>query len=286
LKAGKENEGIDASMQRTAFPRELMNMLIEQAPMKVAAMQGMIGAGTDGFGRGLGGLFSKNYRQAVKYGIEMPEAASMMHMMGQSGAIGAERGDISGMLAAKNAGITQPGEYASMISGMASNAGDSTKTASMVRKAMEEGVKLGVDRSMVKNLVRATEEIASSQSARISGEQNLQDIMDNIRMAVGGKKDMGMVGAADLATAQSAMTAMTEHTGSSMGLGIQNMVMQEQVTKLGGGQMSPAQMIALSQMKMGQKITKGSDLYNELNETVFGGDESKINALNESMDDL
>jgi hypothetical protein len=257
-------EGMQNVLSETAFPRELMNMLIDQAPMKVSAMQGMVGAGGGAYGRGLGKLFGNNYRQATRYGVEMPEAAGMMQLMGQSGAVGSERGDISGMLQARNAGVAQPGEFAGMVSGMSRVSGDGSKSVSMVRKAVEEGVKIGVDRSMVKNLVRATEEIAGTQSAHVKNGDNMVRIIDDLKMALGGKTDLSKVGSGQLETAKSAIQAMTEHTQTGLGMASQNMVMQEYVSQLGGGEMTPDMQIALTKMKMGQRIEKGSPMYDEM----------------------
>lgn len=285
IRAQAENQGIDSSLAKTAFPRELMNTLIDQAPMKVSAIQGMVGAGENGFGRNLGRMASQNYGRATRYGVEMGEASGMMQMMGQSGAIGKDRGDITPMLQARNAGIAQPGEFASMISGMSRSSGDGSKNVSMVRKAMEEGVKMGVDRSMVKNLVRATEEIASTQNMRISDGNNLVDIMDNLRAALGPKADVSKMGQAQLDDARTALATATEHNQSALGLGIDAMVMQENVTDLGGGQLTPAQMIMLGKTQAGQKIDEKSDLGQSLMES-FGGDKNKFDKFNGNLDDL
>lgn len=285
VRAGLENQGMDSALAKTQFPRELMNTLIDQAPMKVSAMQAMVGAGSGAYGRGLGGLFGQNYGMAVRHGVEMPEAAAMMQIQGQSGAIGAERGSIATMLQARNAGIAQPGEFGSLISGMANTSGDGSRNVSMMRKAMEEGVKTGVDRSMVKNLVRVTEEIASTNNLRIQDGSELVSIIDNLRSALGPSQDMSKIGAAQLQDAQSALATATEHTGSALGLGIDAMVMQERVDQLGGGQLSPAQMIMLGKTKVGQKIDEESDLGKSLMET-FGGDAGKFKDFNSDLDDL
>lgn len=284
MRAQLENEGMDAALAKISFPRELMNTLIDQAPMKVSAMQGMVGAGQGAYGKGLSQLFGGNYRQAVKHGVEMPEAASMMQMMGQSGAIGNERGDIGAMLQMRNSGVAQSGEFGGMISSFSRISGDSTKSVSVLKRAVEEGVKLGVDRSMVKNLVRATEEIAGSQTQKIYDAQQLSDIVGQLRLAIGPNKDMSQVGISDLQTSQEAMGLFNANT--PLELGVRNMVMSDYATQLGGSQMSPDMMIALSRMGKGQNLIEGSDLWNQLKEDVFNGDEDKLRAFGGRMEDL
>jgi hypothetical protein len=278
-------EGMQNVLSETSFPRELMNMLIDQAPMKVAAMQGMVGAGEGAHGKGLGKMFGQNYRRATRFGVEMPEAAGMMQMMGQSGAIGAERGDISGMLQARNSGVAQAGEFAGMVSGVSKISGDGSKNVSIVRKAIEDGVRTGVDRSMVKNLVRATEEIAGSYTSKIGSEEQFASAMNQIRMALG-NADMSKVGVSQLETAKGAIDAVNEDMNTPMGLAIRNMTMADYATQIGGNQMSPDLMIALSKMKAGETLQEGSPLRDMLKNDVFGGDENKLFDFESQLPDL
>lgn len=280
IESNANNQGIEASLGKNSFGRELMNMKIDQAPMQVSAMQGMAGAGS------MSKNYWSNYRKGVKYGVEMPEASAMMQMMGQSGAIGSSRGDITDMLRARNSGVAQPGEYASMISGMAGVSGDGSKTASMVRKAMEEGVRIGVDRSLVKNLVRATTDIASTFNTEVNSTEGIVSIMDTLRTALGPKADLANVGQHELESARKAMGIISEDANTALGIGSGSMVFQEEASKMGAGQMSPTQMIALSKMQMGQKLEKGGSLYKSLLNGAFKGDEGKLDAFMQEKDNM
>jgi translation initiation factor 2B subunit (eIF-2B alpha/beta/delta family) len=280
IESGANNSSIESALGKNSFGRELMNMKIDQAPMRVAAMQGMAGAGS------MDKNYWKNYRKGVKYGVEMPEASAMMQMMGQSGAIGSSRGDITDMLRARNSGVAQPGEYASMVSGMAGVSGDGSKTASMVRKAMEEGVRIGVDRSLVKNLVRATTDIASTFNTEVSSTEGIVSIMDTLRTALGPKADLSKIGQHQLEAARKGMGIISEDSNTALGIGTGASVFQEEAAKMGAGQMSPAQMIALSKMQMGQKLEKGGPLYKSLLSGAFQGDEGKLDSFLAQKDNM
>ena len=295
LGADQQGKAWEAIQTMTQPQTELADLAVARAPMKLAAEEAMAGGGGSGSGRALQAAMNRNFSLARPYGVSMSEAAGMMSSLGQSGAIGEERrGGTDGqafkdMLMAKGSGIANPGEFAGLIGGMASSSGDAKHAEQQTMNAIKQGVKMGVDVSLVKNLVRATEEIASIGGTSMNDTSAITSLLSTA-LSGNGKKtsdDIANIGQADIKGAQDALGMRQNFTSTPMGAAIQGQVMQKHMENLGidSSKLSEAAKLAIGQLDSSAKIDQSPTLKTALMNAV-GGDKKKYEAFMKDFDNM
>ena len=274
-------EEIENLRSKYSFAIDLANERLGLAPAKLAGAQAI--AGYDNAGA-LSKRLSGAYSTGWKYGYSIPETSALLQMNSGAGLIGRERSNIGTMALMERAGLASPGETADMarrMGGVTSNQQNILKT---FEQAMTKGVQTGIEKSLVKDLVLATETLAESGAARVD---NIDNIMRDLRVALS-SMTAAQIGRQDIIEAQNAANQfrnMQGGAGNPMGMAIQSLGIQEGLQNAGidVGQMSSAGLMNLTTAKSMDDIVSNPSLMRELNK-LAGGDRNKLHEMLSSIE--
>ncbi len=210
-----------------AFKVSLQDALMGKAGGRLGAMEASSGYGNNGSAQ-----LRKNFGQGAARGFGQGEVQQMTAGLGQSGLIGSERTNINPLMQMQRQGLATAGESTGGAAQMGSVLNNQTKVMKVFQKSMEDGVKIGIEKSLVKDLVMATTSIAGMGTSRISG---MADIMSDLKGILSGK-DASNIGKQDVADAVSVAQAqkhLMQGGGTAQGEAMQYIDSQQSLKESG-----------------------------------------------------
>lgn len=181
-----------------------------------------------------------NIEQAAGPGFRYleDEALGMIGMQGRgAGLIGGERRNITPLMEAERAQVMSAGEFTGLEKRGAGVTAQSRNTAKMIREAVLEGTKTGIDKSMIRDFTESALHLVEMGSSRT---ESLVPTLELIEKALGGRQ-AEEVGGAEIKAATSAVEQyqnLQRGAGTAMMTGIQIGEVNKALDKAGGGSIS------------------------------------------------